>query len=116
MTGNQRGNPLRRPESIPRNHGHRAGSGIVSQKSFLSYYKIRDFAGLLPTRRQDETTGAFAAGRRTPGPTRGRTTAPRRSASLSPSQAPPPAGPTGPGRARDPNKNCIETPPELGLL
>src|SRR5260221_1788523 len=116
MTGNQRGNPLRRPESIPRNHGHRAGSGIVSQKSFLSYYKIRDFAGLLPTRRQDETTGAFAAGGRSHGPSRGRTTARRRSASMSLSQALQSASLTDPGRVRDHNEDCIESRPEMGLF
>src|SRR5260221_497917 len=50
MTGNQRGTPLGRAQSIPRNQAHRAGSGIVSQKSILSYYKIRVFADLRPTR------------------------------------------------------------------
>jgi hypothetical protein len=39
MTGNQGGKGCVGTQTLPRNHGHRARSGIVSEKSFLSYYK-----------------------------------------------------------------------------
>jgi hypothetical protein len=39
MAGNPGFAPLYGTQSLPENHGHRAGSGIVSEKSFLSYYK-----------------------------------------------------------------------------